>query len=116
MDCARKWEPDPYNMYYWRPNVPRELTIDAFMRAYGTLGYVECADGTVEPGFEKIALYGKQMPWGDIDPTHAARQLPDRRWTSKLGPAEDITHATPTDVDGPEYGTCVRFLRRPARS
>jgi hypothetical protein len=109
---SRWWWPDAWNIYYWPPDVPRQMTIDAFMQAYATMDYVECADGALESGFEKVALYAKPMPWGE-DPTHAARQLPDGRWTSKLGPCEDVTHATLADVDGPTYGTSVRFLRRP---
>jgi hypothetical protein len=107
------WWPDSAYVYYWPPNVPREITIDAFIRAYETIGYTVCLDGELEAGFEKIALYAKRFPWGDVEPTHAARQLPDGKWTSKLGPCEDITHTGVTDVNGPGYGTNVQFLKRP---
>lgn len=100
-------------MYFWPPNVPREITIDAFIRAYGTVGYTVCGEGDLEAGFEKIALYAKRMPWGDVEPTHAARQLPDGTWTSKLGPCEDVNHKTVADVNGPAYGGPVQFLKRP---
>ncbi len=72
------------------------------------LGYEECEDGSHEPGFEKIALYAK-----DAEPTHAARQLPDGRWTSKLGKLEDIAHS----LEGLAeclYGEIVLFMKRPA--
>jgi hypothetical protein len=106
------WWPDPTYQYFWPPNVPREITIDAFIKSYGTLGYTVCADGDLEAEFEKIALYAKRMPWGDVEPTHAARQLPDGQWTSKLGPCEDVRHAEVTDVNGPAYGINVQFLKR----
>jgi hypothetical protein len=109
---GRWWWPDPANMYYWPPNVPREVTIEAFIRAFQSIGYDECADAVLEEGFEKIALYARRMPWGDFEPTHAARQFPDGKWTSKLGPLEDITHTAEADVSGPFYGTSVKFLRR----
>jgi hypothetical protein len=112
-DQIKWWWPDSTNLYYWPRNVPRQVTVDAFVRAYETIGYVPCADGAMEEGFEKIVLYAKHMPWGDMEPTHAARQLPDGQWTSKLGPSEDITHATVADLDGRAYGTAVRFLKRP---
>ena len=47
-------------------------------------------------------------------PTHAARQFPGGRWTSKLGPAEDIEHEL-EELAGPLYGEVVLILRRPAR-
>ncbi|MCG8587287.1 MAG: hypothetical protein MI757_21490 [Pirellulales bacterium] len=45
--------------------------------------------------------------------THAARQLPDGRWTSKLGKAEDIEHDSANDVAGGLYGEVVEFMKRP---
>ena len=40
------------------------------------------------------------------------RQLPDGRWTSKLGKAEDIEHESPDDVAGRIYGEVDEFLKR----
>lgn len=48
----------------------------------------------------------------DSIPTHAARQLPNGRWTSKLGFLEDIEHDL-HDVAGEAYGTVVVLLKRP---
>ena len=58
----------------------------------------------------KIAIYAHD----DGQPTHAARQLPDGRWTSKMGHLEDIEHRVVDDVNGPQYGSPVRFMRRRA--
>jgi len=102
------WWPNPYG--FWPPDVPREETIDAFLAAFATVGFVLCADGTLESGLEKIALYAD---FGG--PTHAARQLPDGQWTSKLGQSIDITHTTPWVLNGPEYGAIVRFMQRRRR-
>src|SRR5437867_4327825 len=66
---------------YWPDGVPRLETITAFCQAYGALGYRPCADGEYEVGFEKIALYAS----ADGRVLHAARQLADQKWTSKLG-------------------------------
>jgi hypothetical protein len=46
-------------------------------------------------------------------PKHAARQLPDGRWTSTLGPGEDLEHAL-HDLKGMVYGSVVLVLKRPA--
>jgi hypothetical protein len=105
----RKWWPDSRNIGYWPPGVPREETIAAFVQAYGTLGYVACADGELEEGFEKIAIYASTAN----KPTHAAVQLLDGKWSSKLGDYEDIEHNTPEVVAGPLYGRVVCFLKRP---
>ena len=45
-------------------------------------------------------------------PTHAARQMPSGRWTSKLGFREDIEHDLHA-VSGDLYGTVVLLLKRP---
>jgi hypothetical protein len=45
-------------------------------------------------------------------PKHAARQLPSGRWTSKLGPMEDIEHAL-HDLTGMAYGSVVLVMKRP---
>ena len=58
-------------------------------------------------GSKKIAIYQS----GGL-PTHAARQLPDGQWTSKLGRNIDISHTLP-GLEGPEYGQVAVFMRRP---
>jgi hypothetical protein len=85
------WWPDEFQVGYWPDGVPRVVALGAFYQAFESIGYVRCADGQLEAGFEKIALY-----WLDGKPTHAARQLPDGSWTSKLG--ERSTSLTPFAV------------------
>jgi hypothetical protein len=89
----------------------RELTVNAFIQAYENLCFTPCADSALELGFEKIVLYGKEMPWG-LEVTHAARQLTDGRWTSKLGACEDVIHTSVDDLNGPAYGNQVQFLKK----
>ncbi len=66
---------------YWPPQVPREETLDAFRQLFALLQYSVCDDDALEPGYEKVALFADDLGV----PLHAARQLPDGRWTSKLG-------------------------------
>ena len=75
--------------YYWPQGSPLEETLAAFVRAFATLGFIPCNDDTLEPGFEKIAIYVNSQG----KPTHAARQLHNGRWSSKLGNEVDIEHA-----------------------
>jgi hypothetical protein len=63
-------------------------------------------DPRVGTGYLKVALYESNGFY-----THAARQLPDGRWTSKLGKAEDIEHDDPHAVAGGIYGEVARYLR-----
>jgi hypothetical protein len=110
---TRWWWPDPLRTSYWPPNVPREETMDAFILAFGTLGYAPCADGTREPGFDKIAIYATYA-MGIHFPTHVARQMPTGQWTSKLGNCEDVAHSNTDVLTGPRYGAAVQFMKRPA--
>ena len=83
-------------------------SLDAFAQAFRSLGFVQCPDGSLEPGMEKIALFAKE----NGRPTHAARQQPNGKWTSKLGAYVDIQHDL-KGISGSEYGRPMVFLRRP---
>jgi hypothetical protein len=109
-DETRWWWPDDqddFGISHWPEGVPRAEELDAFVAAFATLGYGVCEDGSLETGFEKVAIYSK-----DGLPTHAARQLPDGAWTSKLGQGFDIRH-TLEAIEGPAYGLASHFLTRP---
>jgi len=109
-DDKQWWEPDPMHMYYWPPLVPRICTLAAFVKAYESIGFVVCPDGTLEANFIKIALYAD--PYNN--PTHAARLQPNGKWTSKCGDKEDIEHDL-TQVCNPPfpYGNVVCFMKKP---
>jgi hypothetical protein len=96
---------------YLPGRVPKDDSLTAFIGAFANLGYECCNEGGVEPGFEKVVLYVDERH-GRV--THAARQLPDGFWTSKLGPQWDINHLV-EGVCGPHpaYGRVAQFLRRP---
>ena len=52
----------------------------------------EVEDDSFEEGYRKIALY---ITPGTTNCTHAARQLSNGFWTSKLGRSYDIQHSSP---------------------
>lgn len=87
---------------------PPEDTLDGWTAAFATLGYRPCESADAEPDVEKVAIYGTPEL-----PLHTARQLPPGRWTSKLGPREDIEHDL-DGLEGDEYGRVLRLLSRPA--
>jgi hypothetical protein len=111
---TRKWWPDRRNIGFWPKGVQRVETIGAFVEAYGALGFRLCFDGSLQPGVEKLAIFGRIVqPDKPPVPTHAALQLESGQWTSKLGDLEDISHAPVEAVNGPVYGKVVCYLERP---
>jgi hypothetical protein len=107
-DTHHWWQPTIGGGFYWPDAAPLEPTVDAYRIALETQGFAVCISGDLEPGYEKVALFAV----GGTDPTHAARQLPNGQWTSKLGQGIDIDHASPEDVGGGRYGEIVLFLMR----
>jgi hypothetical protein len=102
----RRWWPTFRPDGYWPPGVPVVETLDAFIKAFATLGYEVCDDGGFENGFEKVAIFTK-----DGIPTHAARQIDATNWTSKLGFSYDISHFLDAVGGGP-YGAAAKFMKR----
>jgi hypothetical protein len=95
---------------FWPEGVPREETVEAFVAAYKTEGYVLCDGPDAEAGYEKIAIYAKSSG----EPTHAARQvIKSGGWTSKLGVLwEDIEHKHLESVNCAEYGSPCKYMKR----
>lgn len=106
-DTTVCWDPDPFGQYYWPTSVERQYTIEAFCNAYKLLGYEQCDANDFNPDEEKIALFADESGI----PTHAARQLPSGRWTSKIGRMEDIEHDLHA-LQGEEYGYVKVILQR----
>lgn len=97
--------------YYWPPDALSDDndSIDALKRAFALIGYSACANGDLEVGHRKVALYAhSQDDW-----LHAAIQEENGEWSSKLGTSYDIRHKSPQCVEGALYGKVVCFLRRP---
>jgi hypothetical protein len=92
----------------WPDSVPRSPYIRALTQVFELFGYEICDSGENETGYDKVALYALDGEW-----RHAARQLEDGRWTSKLGPFEDITHLSLQDLAGELYGSVHCIMRRP---
>ena len=91
---------------YW-PGDSLDDSIENFVKIFCEfLRYEDCRTPELEHGYEKVAIYAIAG-----HTKHMARQLPDGQWTSKLGKAQDISHAL-SGVQGESYGFAVRFLRR----
>jgi hypothetical protein len=113
-DPSRWWWPDVTGRgamrggAYWPSTVSHHETLEAFEQVFEEQGYSSCADGKLEEGFEKIAIYTDRQGV----PTHAARQLESGVWASKIGSFIDITHTTSASVAGERYGAVARFMKR----
>ena len=106
----RRWE--PITRRYWPNGVTtRDVSFDALIQHFDSQGYEQCRDGSLEKGFEKVALYAIVRP-NELIPTHAAKQLQNGWWTSKLGDWDDIIHSSPDDLISNGYGEPVMFMRR----
>jgi hypothetical protein len=99
------WWPDQHGGGAW-PIAKREVSVDCFVEAFRTKEYELC-DAGLESEFERIAIYVLNG-----EPTHAARQLPDGKWVSKLGPWEDIQHNTTKAVEEYIYGKTTVYMKR----
>jgi len=107
----RWWEPTSGGSgYYWPDDqsVPNTDTIEAAIALFRWLGYEECdiADAAPEEGWVKIAIYGDAEAF-----THVARQE-GGKWSSKLGPFEDILHDTLEVLAGAQYGRVVKIMKK----
>ena len=101
----------PVEKGYWPEGSPRALTLDAFVAAFATRGYSLCENEIYEDGFIKIAIFVRD----DGTPTHAARQKPNGKWTSKCGKYKDIEH----DLNAlcgahPAYGKIACYMKKPS--
>ena len=106
-DMGQWWEPMG-DHHYWPDSATNEYSLIAFAQAFAAHGYARCDDAALEAGFEKMAIYvdAERMP------SHAARQLPSGKWTSKLSKLEDIEHDTLAALEGDAYGTVALIMRK----
>ncbi len=107
-DNRKWWWPDPYYQYYWPLDIPREPNLENFIQLFKNQGYTISSNEKFKQGYEKVAIFTNQMN----EPTHAARQIDKKGWTSKLGPQEDITHYNLYDIEGKEYGKVAVILEK----
>jgi len=107
---TQKWDPYPPGVHFWPSGLNRGYSVQHFVEAYRTIGYDSCADGMLDPYFEKIVLYTNN--YGGVE--HVARQLSDGSWTSKMGDEEDIIHENPQALSG-GYGHPTVYMQRVLR-
>jgi hypothetical protein len=105
-DNTRFYWPVEHPDAYWPPGIKKTVEIDSFIELYSSIGYIMCDNAELEEGIEKVAIYSQ---FGV--PTHAARQLPNGLWTSKLGRSNDVSHTLDNIRDG-IYGNVTVLMKR----
>jgi hypothetical protein len=115
-DDSQKWEPENLDGRFWPDNLDRDKKLETFIKLYEICGgYLpfENENADLEGGFEKVAIFctidTKTM---QKEVSHAARQLPSGKWSSKLGDFEDIEHDSLFSMQGVWYGTVCKILRK----
>ena len=107
-DTKQWWWPRPRYGCYWPPGVPRDNTRETVIMIFEIHGYAKCESDEPERGYEKVAIYEHS----ETGVEHAARQLRDGGWTSKIGEWEDISHKMAQSVECEDYGRVVQIMKR----
>ena len=104
-DTSKWWWPDGIN--YWPPWATETDRIESLKEAFAGLGYEQCDQINPEASYNSIALYEAH---GAMQ--HAAVQMPNGRWRSKVGKGPVIEHRSPESLSGGIYGNPTVFMRR----
>lgn len=99
---------------YW-PRKPSPDTVEELVYVLESMfDYEECADGSHEPGIQKIAIFSQNGV-----PSHIAFQPRNRNgiWKSKMGWNIDMEHTLDAlesriGHESEAYGNVVKFMRK----
>ena len=105
-DTDNWWWPDEDD--YWPPWATPDDRIDSLQEAFSGIGYELCDDSHLEEGYRKVALYEEEGKF-----QHAAVQMPNGAWRSKMGEGPVIEHRSPESLAGGMYGEVYCYMRRP---
>jgi hypothetical protein len=108
------WSVGNTRAWVWPTPSDQSPTLYDFDSLYGSYGFrrVNALDFKRAPSTDKVVLYAMRKSDGSIALTHAALQLRDGSWASKLGSLPLIRHLHPNDVAGPSYGVpYVTYVR-----
>lgn len=75
----------------WPEHVGLDDTVENLVEVYKHYGFELCADPSPEPEFDKLVIYATD---NGVVYQHAACLRDDGQWWSKMGPDDDIAHAT----------------------
>ena len=104
-DTSKWW--DHNRNHYWPTPATRSNSIESLKEVFVSLGFEQCHDSSAENGYQKVALYEEQGVW-----KHAAVQIPNGRWRSKMGKGPVIEHRSPESLSDSQYGNVGLYMRR----
>ena len=104
-DSTKWWWPDGIN--YWPSWATLDNRMESLKEVFAGQGYEQCHNSTAEEGYQKVALYG--FPGGF---EHAALQMPNGPWRSKMGQGPIIEHHSPESLSDGMYGSPTIYMRR----
>ena len=80
--------------------------MDSLKEACAGLGYRQGHKSHVEYGYQRVALYEVEDKC-----QHAAVQMPNGLWHSKMGHGPVIEHRSPESLSGGMYGDATVYMR-----
>lgn len=96
-----------------RANLDPRGTADAQRRFLIDRGFDPSNDAKHVKGKYKVAVYGKRRPDGSYEPTHAAKEVGEGVWRSKLGKGPLVEHNDLDDISGEQYGYPMWYFEKP---
>jgi hypothetical protein len=104
-----RYDPEPKCAgYFWFPGLPRKWDEATLRLLFEKHNYSVADNSEVEPGYEKVVFYSDD----EGVPQHFARQLPNGKWTSKIGDLNDIEHDSLECLVSHLYGAPGLVLKR----
>lgn len=109
----RNWNPFGLVGDYWPKGISCDDRVSTIVSLFIKQGFEVCQEARLEDQFAKVAIFGDEGLF-----THVALQLPDGRWTSKLGKKWDIKHDLDdltrirSSFSDCRYGEIALFMRR----
>ncbi len=104
------WAPGGYPGSDWPAEIDQSDSVEAWRQFFALHGFEPCDSADPEQRVEKVAVYAAAG-----EGTHAARQLPNGRWSSKLGALQDIEHDL-SALEDSRYGSVALVMSRPTVS
>lgn len=104
-DTTEWWWPNGTG--YWPPWATLDNRMESLKEAFVGIGYELCDDAYAEAGYQKVALYEIEGRF-----QHAALQMFNGTWRSKMGEGPVIEHSNPESLSGEVYGHATVFMRR----
>lgn len=100
--------PINYAWTWWPEEVPCNEDKETLISLFEYFGFTVCDNDSVEPDYDKVALYANEEGW-----THAAKIIGDNVLHSKIGTAWDIHHSGGDTFANTEYGGIYAYMKRP---